>query len=109
MILTERISRFNVQIYFWQINALTVLGLSFLNSTGLYASIIAITCGQLEKLRANLLDIRQTPDTSEQDSGSETDREEEETQAYNSEEKFSRMQKQLNDCIRHHQQIIRYV
>jgi hypothetical protein len=76
---------------------------------GLYASIMAITCGQLEKLRVDLLDIRQTPDKSEQDSGAETDREEEEPQARTSQEMFRRMQKQLNDCIRHHQHIIKYV
>jgi hypothetical protein len=109
LILAERISGFYIQISYWQIIATTVLTLSFINSIGLYASIIAITCGQLEKLRANLLDIRQKPDTSEHDSSAETDREEEETQAHNSEEKLSRMQKQLNDCIRHHQQIIRYL
>jgi hypothetical protein len=62
----------------------------------------------MEKLTANLLDIRQKPDISEQDSGAETDREEEEAQVQTSEEVFRRMQRQLNDCIRHHQQIIRY-
>jgi hypothetical protein len=89
--------------------AATVYVLTFTNSLGLYASIMAITCSQLEKLRANLLDIRQKPDTLTQDSGAETDTEEEETQAETSQEMFRWMQKQLNDCIRHHQQIIRYV
>jgi hypothetical protein len=70
---------------------------------------MAITCGQLEKLRAELLDIRQEHDTSAQDSGAETEREEEETQVHTSREMFHRMQEQLNDCIRHHQEIIRYV
>jgi hypothetical protein len=97
-----------VQIPFWQIIAATVYVLTFANSLGLYASIMAITCGQLEKLRGNLLDIRQEHDTSAQDSGAETDREEEETQVHASEEMFRRMQEQLNDCIRHHQEIIRY-
>jgi hypothetical protein len=98
-----------VQFPFWQIIAATDYVLIFTNSLGLYASIMAITCGQLEKLRANLLDIRQEHDTSAQDSGAETHREEEETQVHTSEEVFRRMQEQLNSCIRHHQEIIRYV
>jgi hypothetical protein len=59
----------------------------------------------LEKLRANLLDIRQNLNISE-DSGAETDREEKEAQAQTSQEMFRRMQRQLSDCVRHHQQII---
>jgi hypothetical protein len=69
---------------------------------------MAITCSQLEKLRANLLDIRQEYDTPAQDSGAETDTEER-REVQTSQEVFRRMQKQLNSCIRHHQQIIRYV
>jgi hypothetical protein len=109
IILTEPIAVFYINISFWQIIATIVYILTFANSIGLYASIIAITCSQLEKLRSNLLDIRQKPNTSEQESGAETDREEEETQAHSSQELFRCMQKQLNDCIRHHQQIIRYL
>jgi hypothetical protein len=74
-----------------------------------YATVVCIACSQLEKLRANLLDIRQKLDKSEQDSGVKTHREEEETQAQTSEEVFRRMQRQLNDCVRHHQLIIEYV
>jgi hypothetical protein len=73
---------------------------------GLYATLVCIACSQLEKLRANLLDIRQELDTPAQDSGPETDREEEETQVQTSQEVFCRMQEQLNECIRHHQLII---
>jgi hypothetical protein len=98
-----------IQIPFWQIIAAAVYILILANSIGLYGSIMAITCSQLEKLRANLLDIRRNHDTSVQDSGAETDSEEEETQVQTSQEVFRRMQKQLNDCIRHHQQILRYV
>jgi hypothetical protein len=61
----------------------------------------------LEKLRANLLDIRQKDDTSEEDPRAETDREEEEIQVHTSPEVFRRMQRQLNDCVRHHQLIIK--
>jgi hypothetical protein len=82
---------------------------NFFGFTSFYVFLVTIACSQLEKLRANLLDIRQKPDTSEQDSGTETDREEEETQVHTSQEVFRRMQKQLNCCIRHHQDILKYV
>jgi hypothetical protein len=78
-----------------------------LGFNGLYATLVCIACSQLEKLRANLLDIRQKPDTSEQDSGAESDREEE-TQVHTSQEMFRRMQRQLNECVRHHQEILTY-
>jgi hypothetical protein len=81
---------------------------SFVAFISLYATLVCIACSQLEKLRVNLLDIRQKPDTLEKDSGAGTDREEEETQAQTSEEVFLRMQRQLNACIRHHQQILEY-
>jgi hypothetical protein len=68
---------------------------------------VTIACSQLEKLRANLLDIRQKLNISEQDSGAESDRQEEETQVHTPQEMFCRMQGQLNDCIRHHQLIIK--
>jgi septum formation topological specificity factor MinE len=67
---------------------------------------VCIACSQLEKLRANLLDIRQKHVTSEQDSGAETDQEEG-GQVQTSQEVFSRMQRQLKDCVRHHQLIIK--
>jgi hypothetical protein len=74
---------------------------------GLYATFTCTACSQLEKLRANLLDIRQKYYNADKDSGDETDQEEEEQQVQTSEELFPHMQEQLNDCIRHHQQIIR--
>jgi hypothetical protein len=48
---------------------------------------VCVACSQLEKLRAALLDIKQ--ETSELEGT------------------FSRMQDQLNACIRHHQEIKR--
>jgi hypothetical protein len=70
-----------------------------------YGTLVCIACSQLEKLRANLLDIRQKLDTSAQDSGAETDRDEgRQVQIY--QELFYLMQEHLNDCIRHHQLII---
>jgi len=56
------------------------------------------------------LDIRQRHVTSEQDSGAESDLEEEQGdgQVYTSQEVLRHMQEKLNDCVRHHQDILRY-
>jgi hypothetical protein len=59
----------------------------------------------MEKVRADLLDIRQKQDTSEIVSGAETDREEG-RQVQKSQEVSCRMQKLLNEYIRFHQLII---
>jgi hypothetical protein len=77
-----------------------------LGFNGLYATLVCIACGQLQKLRTNLLDIRQTHDTEQQNSVAETDQEEE-RQVHTSQQVYCDMQKQLNDCVRHHQQILR--
>jgi hypothetical protein len=81
----------------------------FFGYTSLYAFLVTIACSQLEKLRASVLNIRQKQDTTEQDSGTETDQEEEGGPVHNSQQIFRHMQKQLNDCVRHHQGILRYV
>jgi hypothetical protein len=67
---------------------------------------VCIACSQLEKLRANLLSIKQSHDMSRQDVSAERDLEEE-GQIFASQEVFRHMQKQLDDCIRFHQQILR--
>jgi hypothetical protein len=72
----------------------------YVGFVGLYATLVCVACSQLEKLRAAILDIRQTHVTSEQDCGAETDRQEGQGQVRTSEELFGHMQKQLNDCIR---------
>ncbi|GFG31093.1 hypothetical protein Cfor_00699, partial [Coptotermes formosanus] len=69
----------------------------------LYATFICIACSQLEKLRGNLAHIRQ-----KQVSSDEADQEEE-RQVQTSQKVCSYMQKQLNDCIRQHQEILSYV
>jgi hypothetical protein len=81
---------------------ITVLAFSLPN---LYATLVCVACSQLEKLRAALLDIRQTHVISEQhcEEHQYTDRQ---TQVY--EEVLHRMRKQLNVCIRHHQDTKRY-
>jgi hypothetical protein len=68
---------------------------------------VCVACSQLEKLTAALLDIRQTHVTAERDCGTQADQEEAQGQARASEELFRHMQKQLNNCIRHHQEIKR--
>jgi hypothetical protein len=72
----------------------------------LYATLVCVAGSQLEKLRAALLDIRQTHGTSLHDCGGEIDEGEAAGQNTNS-EKFCHMQEQLNSCIRHHQEIMR--
>jgi hypothetical protein len=71
--------------------------------------LVCVACSQLEKLRATILDIRQTHVTSQQDCEADTDQREklEQEEVWTSEEVFYHMQKQLKNCIRHHQQIIR--
>ena len=74
----------------------------FFGFTSLYATLVCVACSQVEKLRAALLDIRQIHGISEQNCGDAGDQ-----RALTYDEQFRRMQKQLNNCIRHHQQIKR--
>jgi hypothetical protein len=69
--------------------------------------LVCIACSQLEKLRASLLDIRQTHVTAQRDCGTQAGEQEAQGQARASQELFQHMQKQLNNCIRHHQEIKR--
>ncbi|XP_021941931.1 uncharacterized protein LOC110840920 isoform X2 [Zootermopsis nevadensis] len=65
-----------------------------------FATLVCITGSQLEKLRARLLNIKLKRDTAmQQESGAETDLE----------EVFRHMQKELNECVRQHQEILRYI
>jgi hypothetical protein len=81
----------------------------FFGFPSLYAMLVCVACSQLEKLRAAILDIRQTHVTSEQDCGAVTEQQEGQgqEQVRTSEKMPSHIQKQLNECIMHHQQIIR--
>jgi len=72
----------------------------------LYATLVCVAGSQLEKLRAALLDIGQTHGTSLQDCGGETDEREAAGQKNTHSEQFRHMQEQLNNCVRHHQQIM---
>jgi len=73
----------------------------------LHVTLVCVAGGQLGKLKAALLDIRQTHGTSLQDCGGETDEREAARQKNTHSEQFHHMQEQLNNCIRHHQQIKR--
>ena len=82
---------------------------SFVGFISLYATLVCIACSQLEKLRANLVDIRQKENASEKDSGAEFNRKaEEEEQMHTSKEVFHHMRDQLHDCISHHQNTLEY-
>jgi hypothetical protein len=73
----------------------------------LYATLVCVAGSQLEKLRASLLNIRQIHGTSLQDCGGETVEREAAGQTNTHSEQFRHMQEQLNNCIRHHQEIKR--
>jgi hypothetical protein len=73
----------------------------------LYATLVCVAGGQLEKVRAALLDIRQAHATSLQDCGGETDEQEAAGQKNTHSEQYRHMQEQLNNCIHHHQEIKR--
>jgi hypothetical protein len=79
----------------------------FCGFISLYATLVCVACSQLEKIRAALLDIRQTHGTSLQDCGGETDEREAAGQKNAHSEQFRHIQEQLINCIRHHQEIIR--
>jgi signal transduction histidine kinase len=71
----------------------------------LYATLVCVACSQLEKLRAALLDIGQKYGTSLQYCGAKSDEREAAGQKNTHSEHFRHMQEQLNNCIRHHQEI----
>ena len=70
--------------------------------------LVCVACSQLEQLRQDLLAIRQTVVKSQQTCLPAVEQEEKEDQSRCSEELFRDMQKQLNNCLRHHQEIKRY-
>jgi hypothetical protein len=81
---------------------------SFYGFQSLYATLVCVACSQLEKLRSALLDIRQKHGTSLQECGGETYELEATALKKIHSEQFRHMQKQLNNCIRHHHEIKRY-
>ena len=79
----------------------------FAGFPSLYATLVCVACSQLEKLKLALLDIRQTHVVSEQHCKDEIDQEETGGQKKTPSQLFRHMQEQLNNCIRHHQEIKR--
>jgi hypothetical protein len=75
----------HVRVYLAQVFGTLGILTIWLGFTGVYGMMVCVACSQLEKLRAALLVIK--PVATEQ------------------ERTFSRMQVQLNACIRHHQEI----
>jgi hypothetical protein len=73
----------------------------------LYATLVSVACSQLDKVSAALLDVTQTHGTSLQDCEGETDEGEAAGQKNTHSEQFRHMQEQLNNCLRHHQEIKR--
>jgi hypothetical protein len=96
-----------IAIRLWQGIVSISASSAFIASTSLFTTLVCVACSQLEKLTATLLDIRQTHVTAERDSRTQTDQEKAQGQARALEELFHHMQKQLNNCIRHHQEIKR--
>jgi hypothetical protein len=87
--------------------ATVFIGCLFAGFPSLYATLVCVACSQLEKLRLALLDIRQTQCLSEQNCGDETDQQETGGKKNTPSELLRHMQEQLNNCIRHHQEIKR--
>jgi hypothetical protein len=77
----------------------------FFGITSLYVYVVTIACSHLEKLKVTIMDINQNENVH-----SAPDQEKEETpvELHASQKVFRRLQTQLNECIRHHQQILEY-
>jgi hypothetical protein len=77
----------------------------FFGSTSLYVYVVTIACSQLEKLKVKIMNINQNKNVH-----SEADQEKKEMQVGLdvSQKVFHLLQTQLNECIRHHQQILEY-
>jgi hypothetical protein len=67
---------------------------------------VLIACSQFQKLRSRLLAIGQKKGTPEQNSTADCDQKEEKGQIDITQEMFSVMQEQLNECVSHHRLII---
>jgi len=77
----------------------------FFGTTSLYVYVTSIACSQLEKLKVAIMNINWNQDTD-----AEEDNEKRRSQSVHrtSHDVFRHTQKQINDCIRHHQQILEY-
>ena len=80
----------------------------FVGFQSLYATLVCVACSQLEKLTATLIGIRQTHTTTQRDPEHRAGEQTRDRRTHSSVELFRDMQQQLNNCIRHHQQIKRW-
>jgi hypothetical protein len=75
----------------------------------LYATLVTVACSQLEKLRTSLLVIRQSHVITDHDSGEDNYHHHHHTHSERhtdiSEHVFQHTRRQLNDYLRHHQNI----
>jgi len=69
--------------------------------------LVCVACSQLQQLRQDLLAIEQKVVKSKQTCLTAVEQKEKEDQSQCSEELYRDMQKQLNSCLRHHQEIMR--
>ncbi|XP_069688271.1 odorant receptor 2a-like [Periplaneta americana] len=83
-------------VYFTQMLATLLLQATFYGFLYLYTILVFIACSQLDHLNANILRIQQKKSSSSKEMKSCSESEYE-------------LQKELNECIRHHQKIIRYL
>jgi len=96
---------FNVTVNCWQFLMTAVCFPLFFGTTSLYVYVISIACSQLEKLKVAIMNINRDKDTD-----AEEDHENRRSQGvhHKSHDVFRHAQEQINDCIRHHQQILEY-
>ena len=79
----------------------------FTGFPSLYATLVCVACSQLEKLRAALLDIRQTHVTLRQYNLDKCEQSGGEARVQNPQDMSGYVQEQLNNCIHQHQEIKR--
>lgn len=96
---------FNVTVNCWQFLMTAVCFPLFFGTTSLYVYVTSIACSQLEKLKVAIMNINRNQDTDAKE-----DHEKRRSQSVHrtSHDVFRHTQKQINDCIRHHQQILEY-
>jgi hypothetical protein len=99
--------RINRNVLFTQVIVSFFVAFLMFGFPSLYATLMSVPCSQLEKFRAALLDIRQSHVITDHESG-EDNYHHSERHTDSSEHVFQHMREQLNDCIRHHQNIKRY-
>ena len=96
----------NLHCYILQVFGTVPTICFFYGLPSFYGTVLCIACSQLELLRTRLLEINEKTETLEGESGFETGEKEGNGQTCITQAVFSHMQKQLNDCVSHHQLIV---